>query len=727
MPNQNPPEDGTRRSPPPLPNAVQSKPTGDWAPPGSIPAKIGRFDVRAVLGEGAFGLVYLGFDRELEREVAIKVPKPEGFTPEFREAFLKENRLAAIVHHANICPIYEVGTDGMVPYIVMRFVAGGTLAGLLKRLATPMPPRNAVAIARKLAMGLAAAHTQKIVHRDLKPANVLYDEANREVLIADFGLARLIDQASASSAGVPKGTPAYMSPEQARGQAHAIGPHSDVYSLGVMLYEMVTGRVPFDGSVWEVMRDHCETPPRPPSVVRPGLDLGVNALCLKAMAKNPADRYRTAKDFAAALSDYLQGGAAGNDELMLAEEIGDAGGKPAALPAEVLELDDDPTGPATALRDTKSSGAAKGTASVPPVRPPAKPAADEPTEVILCPKCKARMQVKLGRTRPIDCPLCNVRFAVAAGRQALARAEEEKAALEPVEPPRKSRGSRGRRKPIDDDRIRAYEWEPAARGLRLTWIGILLSALFVVGIGGVFTVAVTDEDPIPPSTKTSSYTKPSSSNSSSSRTSSRTEPFRSEYQTAYTVLGLGLAVGLIVVGVGRFQSGRLPDDVAGGRAATLSAVCNWLAAPCVATPFLLVGWLANESGEFTRSDRDTIIAAWAGAGVGFLLLLAGEFAFTSYFASVGRVIGRRFPRGLTTVCKVILWVALTCAVVGAGAGGIMAALDDRKAAALSGFMAVLAGASVCVTFVLFPFWAIMTLILHIRAAVVVGWFARDEV
>ncbi|MCI0705469.1 MAG: protein kinase, partial [Planctomycetia bacterium] len=314
MPDPNARPDGTQKSSPQL-SPETRKPAGTDSgvasnlprSASSTPGRLGRFVVHRLLGEGAFARVYLGFDPELERQVAIKVPKAEELSPEFREVFIRENRLAAIIHHPNICPVYEVGTDGGVPYIVMRMVPN-TLAGLLSKLLTPMPPRNAVAIARKLALGLVAAHSQKVIHRDLKPANVLYDDVNREVLIADFGLARFVDQATAASNGVPKGTPAYMAPEQARGRTDLIGPLSDVYSLGIILYEMLTGRVPFVGeSVWEVMRDHCERMPAAPSSLRPGLDPRLDTLCLKALGKHPADRYRSAKEFATALGEYLRG------------------------------------------------------------------------------------------------------------------------------------------------------------------------------------------------------------------------------------------------------------------------------------------------------------------------------------------------------------------------------------------------------------------------------------
>jgi hypothetical protein len=167
-------EKGTQKAPPrETPETLKPGTTGAWVDAGKAGQKgartqIGRFEVRRLLGEGAFAFVYLAFDPELEREVAIKVPKAEELTPEARDLFLRENRLAAIIQHPNICPVYEVGTDDGLPYIVMRVVPN-TLAGLLKRLNGTMPARNAVAVVRKLAQGLVAAHAQKVIHRD-RPA-----------------------------------------------------------------------------------------------------------------------------------------------------------------------------------------------------------------------------------------------------------------------------------------------------------------------------------------------------------------------------------------------------------------------------------------------------------------------------------------------------------------------------------------------------------------------------
>ncbi|QJW93684.1 serine/threonine-protein kinase [Frigoriglobus tundricola] len=299
MSDANPPDDGTRRSPPP------SGRTGAWSIP-DVPMRLGRFEIRQLIGEGAFGRVFLAFDPQLGRQVAIKVPHRDGLTPAFRDRFLREARATATIHHPNVCPVHDVGTDGDLPYIVMHYVVGGTLAGLIEKLTDPLPIRKAVVIARKLALGMAAAHEQGVIHRDLKLQNVLIDRASREVLITDFGLARLDGQSRVTVDGAVFGTPAYMSPEQARGLQDGVGPLSDVYSLGVILYHLLTGDVPFRGTVFEVLVQHWETSPRPPSALRADVSPELDAICLRAMAKAPADRYPSAKAFARALSEYLR-------------------------------------------------------------------------------------------------------------------------------------------------------------------------------------------------------------------------------------------------------------------------------------------------------------------------------------------------------------------------------------------------------------------------------------
>jgi serine/threonine protein kinase len=283
--------------------------TGAYRPQKSPPAQIGRFEILALLGEGAFGRVYKARDPQLDRDVAIKVPKVEAFAGQFDlQRFLREAKSAAAVQHPNICPVHEVNSEGDQPYIVMAYVPGKSLAEHLRGRTTPMPPKQAVLIVRKLALALQAAHDKGIVHRDLKPANILFDPQRKEVVITDFGLAVRTSGGDVrqTQSGMLLGTPAYMSPEQARGDVKQVGPASDIFALGVILYELLTNQRPFQGSLGEVIGQiqHIE----PPSIrsLNPQLDERLDAICRRALAKNPADRFPSMKALADALDAYLR-------------------------------------------------------------------------------------------------------------------------------------------------------------------------------------------------------------------------------------------------------------------------------------------------------------------------------------------------------------------------------------------------------------------------------------
>jgi uncharacterized protein (TIGR03067 family) len=282
--------------------------TGAYRPQEPQPSRIGRFEILTLLGEGAFGRVYKARDPQLDREVAIKVPKIEAFAGKFDlQRFLGEAKSAAAIQHPNICPVHEVNTEDGQPYIVMAFVPGKSLAKYVRGRKQPIPPKQAVLIVRKLALALQAAHEKGIVHRDLKPANILFDLQRKDVVITDFGLAvRTTGDVRQTQSGMLMGTPAYMSPEQARGDVRQVGPASDIFALGVILYELLTSTRPFQGSLGEVIGQiqHVE----PPSIrtYNPNLDERLDAICRQAMAKNPIDRFESMKAFATALEAFLK-------------------------------------------------------------------------------------------------------------------------------------------------------------------------------------------------------------------------------------------------------------------------------------------------------------------------------------------------------------------------------------------------------------------------------------
>lgn len=267
-------------------------------PPGGC--RLDDYELKKILGRGAMGVVFLGFEPGLRRNVAVKMLAPElAAVPVARERFAREARSAAAIRHENVVGVYAVREAAGLSYLGMEFVDGGDLEGRLekeKQLAIP----EMIRIARQMAAGLTAAHAQGIVHRDIKPANIMLANPDGRVKLSDFGLARSAEDPSLTSAGALVGSPLYMSPEQVRGQD--LDSRSDLFSLGSVLYSTLVGKPPFIGRhVAAVLNNVCEVNPPPPHAIRPDVPRPVSDSVMKLLEKEPAARFQSAAEFAAAL------------------------------------------------------------------------------------------------------------------------------------------------------------------------------------------------------------------------------------------------------------------------------------------------------------------------------------------------------------------------------------------------------------------------------------------
>ena len=292
------------------PDGLTAGPRGirDSMSPPEPMTRMGRYVLLERIGHGGMGTVYRAHDDQLDRQVALKVlrvgPDPDG---QFASRFLREARIAAKFTDPRLCPVHDAGVLDGVHYFTMPLIGGETLASRIER-GGAADPQAAARLVAVIARGMAIAHRAGVVHRDLKPANILMTEDGSPVVV-DFGLARrqAAFDAVTTEKGIVLGTPGYMAPEQIGGDSRNVGPAADIYSLGVILYQLLTGRLPFDGPPHELMRKALTQNPVSPRQIRPDLEPRIERVCLSAMGRNIVDRYASMIAFADALDSCRDG------------------------------------------------------------------------------------------------------------------------------------------------------------------------------------------------------------------------------------------------------------------------------------------------------------------------------------------------------------------------------------------------------------------------------------